>query len=504
MLTVVSAGLFVSLLMGSLVSPTSDRARLPGLYAVLSGLAWWFAWFGTACLLSERLYFSVALVVILHAVLIAVNHAKYTSLREPFILQDFEYFTDAIRHPRLYIPFFGIIKTLLLLAAGAVAIALFFSLEKPFYGLLSWWQLALAGLSVSALAALSAWAIRPQLTLNPLVDMRSTGLISLLHAHFAEYWQARRKPLPEPASELPVFGKESQLPNLVLVQSESFFDPRHSYPFVEPSVLENWDRCCSVAAASGLLSVPAWGANTVRTEASVLTGLSEEALGICRYNPYRRLVKTPVQSLASHLRAQGYRTVCVHPYMGHFYQRDRVLPALGFDEFIDIDAFQDADRCGQYTGDLAVARKVSALLAKSDKPLFVFVITMENHGPLHLEQPELGLAERVYSRSPEGPVDDLTVYLGHLQHADEMVAQLTEAIGSSIRGGSLCWYGDHVPIMADVYRYIGEPEPTTPWLIWSTDHTVDRCSGLKPEPEPLTAENLANRWLQIVKERHHL
>ncbi|SEG55220.1 LTA synthase family protein [Marinobacterium lutimaris] len=504
MLIVVVSGLVISLLMGALVSPVGAKPRLPGIYAVLSGLAWWLAWFGAACLLSQRLYFSVSLVVILHGVLIAVNHAKFTSLQEPFILQDFEYFTDAIRHPRLYIPFFGVIKTLLLLAAGALAIGLFFWLEPSFHGLLTWWQLALSALAISFIAAGIAWLIRPRLALQPVEDMKSAGLISLLHAHLAEYWLARGRKLPEPASEFPVFKQGGSLPNLVLVQSESFFDPRQSYPFVAPSVLENWDQCVSEAVVSGQLSVPAWGANTVRTEASVLTGLSEGAMGIFRYNPYRRLVKTPVSSLASHLRAQGYRTVCVHPYMAHFYQRDRVLPALGFDEFIDIRAFDQADRCGQYTGDLAVTKKVSELLAGSDKPLFIFVITMENHGPLHLEQPEPGLAEAVYTNPPQGPVDDLTVYLGHLRHADEMVAELTAAVASSDRGGSLCWYGDHVPIMADVYQSFGEPCPDTPWLIWSTDRSNGAGVDTKPGTETLAAEHLACRWLEIIKERRRL
>ena len=39
--------------------------------------------------------------------LVLVNNAKFTALSESFVFQDYEYFTDAIRHPRLYIPFLG-------------------------------------------------------------------------------------------------------------------------------------------------------------------------------------------------------------------------------------------------------------------------------------------------------------------------------------------------------------------------------------------------------------
>lgn len=507
MLTVVSTGLLVSLLMGTLVNPTGGRPRLPDIYALLSGLGWWLSWFAAICLISQRPYFAATLVVVFHAVLIAVNYSKFTALKEPFILQDFEYFTDALRHPRLYIPFFGIVKTLVLITAAAIAIGLFLWLEKPLSSLsMSEWRLPAVSMLVAVIASAGAWVIRPRITLDPLRDMEATGLISLLHSHLAEYWLARRRVFADPVAEWPSFESNATRPHLVMVQSESFFDPRTSYPFVEPSVLANWDACSSVAAAAGRLSVPAWGANTVRTEAAVLTGLSRDALGIFQYNPYRRLAKVSVSSLASHLRAQGYKTVCVHPYLGHFYQRDRVLALLGFDEFIDVTAFNDADRCGQYISDLVVTEKVKELLASAEEPLFVFVITMENHGPLHLERPEAGLASRVYSEMPAGPLNDLTVYLGHLQHADDMVSRLTAALQEAERGGSLCWYGDHVPIMADVYSHFGEPEATTPWLVWSTAKTnmADNESASASASESCAAEGLAKRWLHIVKESHRV
>ena len=95
MLIAVSIGLLASLLMGALFvptggrfSPTSGGMRALSLYCVLSGLAWWLSLFSVACLLSQRLYFAITLVVVLHGVLIAVNYTKFTALKEPFILQD--------------------------------------------------------------------------------------------------------------------------------------------------------------------------------------------------------------------------------------------------------------------------------------------------------------------------------------------------------------------------------------------------------------------------------
>ena len=52
-------------------------------------------WFATAVLLAFLL------------MLVLVNNAKFKALREPFVFQDYDYFLDALRYPRMYIPFLG-------------------------------------------------------------------------------------------------------------------------------------------------------------------------------------------------------------------------------------------------------------------------------------------------------------------------------------------------------------------------------------------------------------
>ena len=90
--------------------------------------------------------------------------------------------------------------------------------------------------------------------------------------------------------------------------------------------------------------------------------------------------------------------MCVHPYPASFYNRDKVFPLLGFDEFIDIHSFDGVAKTGPYIGDIALAEKVCAVLRdSSSQPIFIFVITMENHGPLHLEKVQDGDVEHLYS-----------------------------------------------------------------------------------------------------------
>src|SRR5690606_4826345 len=125
------------------------------------------------------------------------------------------------------------------------------------------------------------------------------------------------------------------LPDLVSVQSESFFDVRREFPEVQRSVLAQFDELCAQAVQYGELTVAARGANTVRSEFAFLSGVDVGTLGVHQFNPYRTLASSgKTATLPSYLRALGYRTVCIHPYHANFYRRDRVLPFLGFDEFI--------------------------------------------------------------------------------------------------------------------------------------------------------------------------
>ncbi|WP_290788449.1 sulfatase-like hydrolase/transferase, partial [Halomonas sp.] len=181
-------------------------------------------------------------------------------------------------------------------------------------------------------------------------------------------------------------------------------------------------------------------------------------------------------SLASRLGELGYRTVCVHPYPASFYLRHRVMPQLGFDDFFDISHFDARDRDGQYVGDLAVAEMVGTLLDDSDnRPLFVFAITMENHGPLHLERPVPDdaphLSGAAANRLKTEEIADLRVYLRHLRNADAMLGRLRAKLtpdSPAARPGMLCWYGDHVPIMSGAYDRLGEPSGDTCYALWSS------------------------------------
>jgi phosphoglycerol transferase MdoB-like AlkP superfamily enzyme len=296
------------------------------------------------------------------------------------------------------------------------------------------------------------------------------------------------------------------LPNLVVVQSESFFDARGLYDGVRPEVLQHYDQLKASAVCHGRLGVPAWGANTVRTEFAFLSAVSPAALGVHQFNPYRKLARHGYPTLAGFLKSLGYRTVCVHPYEGSFYDRDKIYPLLGFDEFIDIRRFGSAQHSGPFVCDKALGQAVCTLLQEgAAQPLFVFVITMENHGPLHLERTQPGDVERYYSTAPPDGCEELTIYLGHLGNADGMLSMLCERLKALSRPGWMCWYGDHVPIMPAAYKAVKLPDGMTDYLIWQS--AGENNSAM---PQNLGVENLSlllvrqmglEGWLSAGKRR---
>ena len=111
------------------IVPKSAREGMRGPFLLRLGV--WFWAYASILLVTGRPIFSLALALALFVTLILVNNAKYESLKEPFIFQDYDYFLDTIRCPRLFLPFFGVKAFLLASLIIGAALALFLWEEPP-------------------------------------------------------------------------------------------------------------------------------------------------------------------------------------------------------------------------------------------------------------------------------------------------------------------------------------------------------------------------------------
>ncbi|MFD4836749.1 LTA synthase family protein [Achromobacter sp. NPDC058515] len=479
-----AGGLLATWLLEAGLAPRPRAPWRRPLSAVALHAGVWLLAFACVWAIVGRPYFAAGILLAVFGLIVAVNNAKYQALREPFVWADFEYFTDAIRHPRLYLPFLGIGRALAVAAGVALAVAAGLLLENAARA----WPVALA-LGAGG-AGLAAWAASRavKVSFSARKDLRRLGLVMSLW----RYARAERRiagPPDTPFSRAAP-APAAPLPDLVAVQSESFFDPRPLYPQLRADLLSGFDALRARACAHGRLRVASWGANTVRTEFAFLSGLALREQGVHRYQPYRRLARSGLDTMATYLRGMGYRTICVHPYHASFYGRDRVLPMLGFDEFIDISAFDAPQEGEPYVGDRAVAERVAALLRRErSQPLYVHVITMENHGPLHWERVQARDEAAVCAQALPPGCADLVAYCRHLRNADTMFTSLADALADLPRPAGLCIYGDHVPIMPGVYRELGAPDGATDYLVWRAGHAG------RPVAREIAATDLARLFL---------
>lgn len=423
----------------------------------------------------QRPIFSSLFVLITQAIFIVISNAKYKALKEPLVFSDIVMFSQAFKYPRLYFPFLGWLPIIAVPALVFLAIVLVLRFEPTI--VLNYSLLILSILS--SLILIYTMALQQEPNLDIAHDIQHIGFVASLVSYDILSRQNRHtkhinrtlKNTVWHDDEINASGSPHiKQQDIIVIQSESFFDARRLHPSVAHHVLHHFDQCCDQAYQYGKLNVDAWGANTMRTEFSFLTGVGFEKMGYYRFYPYHYMRHYNVATLASYLQKKGYYCICVHPHHAEFFGRATLFPQLGFDEFIDIDAFNETDKYGPYVSDQAVSQKILEILAlkrEQHKPCFIFSITMENHGPLHLEKVTIEDETNYYTDSLPHHADELSIYLRHLKHADQMIGELMTTLKSDGKDTLLCLYGDHVPSMPEIYAETGFNNNQTDYVVWS-------------------------------------
>jgi hypothetical protein len=406
------------------------------------------------------------------------DHTKRKVLREPIVFSEMSELPHIFSHPHLYLPFAG--PTLVVggaLAAIAVgASLLFFEPElwqpDPVLVLFVFSLAGVVGWLLSrepGLTALAAVVQRLRPTGEPFGDAARLGPFAmiLVYGILARSERAARR-ARHAAPPVPLSGRSrsaAAVP-LVIVQCESFFDARRLSPLVPEHLLSGFDACCQAGGTFGRLEVPGWGAYTMRAEFAVLTGIPEDDLGYDRFNPYHAFARAPLGSLVWRLRHQGYRTVCLHPFDRGFFRRDLTLPALGFETFLGLESLGGSRR-PPYFSDPELARHILRALDADGPRIFVFAITMGNHGPwLEAGAPIDPELSRMFDTAglPQG--GELLRYLDGLRRSDEMLRILMDGLGEHHRDGVLAFYGDHLPSLPRAFRHFGFDESGSDYVLW--------------------------------------
>ena len=431
--------------------------------------------------ISGRPLLALVFCILLLTGLYCVNAAKIRALRgEPLVFADVALAWQVVRFPALYLPFLPCKALASGVLVGIAGLTLLWLMPEP-VAFSAWWLLLLCWpLFLLLLCSPYGQAVahylqtRWPLTFKAQDDARRYGPLgaALLHVcwHLGlrEHTSTNASVSVHANTALP---RSTPLPNIFLVQAESFCDPRIFSPHIPRDFLPHYDAACA-QGISGSIAVAAFGAYTMRTEFAVLTGQSAASMGTDAFHPYWSAARPCTWSLARHLRNRGYRTVCLHPFYREFFFRHKAIPDLGFDAFISLENFPHRATFGPYVSDASVARSMLELL-QDDRPVFCFAITMESHGPWR--------AGRLHGQGLHLPGLDAEAgrYLRHLRNADAMIGCLCAGLREQNRPGILGWYGDHLP---NLPHLIPAGETAVPFFVWKTSRKYQEyCEKIQPE-----------------------
>jgi len=241
---------------------------------------------------------------------------------------------------------------------------------------------------------------------------------------------------------------ETEYPNFIFLQLESFFDPTHIEESSFSSDPVPFFRSLKENYSSGFLTVPSIGAGTANSEFELLTGINLDFFGPGEY-PYKTILKkVPCESIAYNLSSIGLKTHAMHNNRGNFYSRHIVFSQLGFDTFTPIEYMgtYETTPLGWAKDEILIPTIFDALNSTEEQD-FIYAISVQAHGAFPKE-PLLTDPEIVIDSLPEELEEhyyELLYYVNQLYEVDQFLKDLTAALEEYEEEVVLVLYGDHLP-----------------------------------------------------------
>lgn len=287
-------------------------------------------------------------------------------------------------------------------------------------------------------------------------------------------------------------GTDSRdLPNILVIMNESFADftilgselrtNQPVTPFLD-SLQENTIR--------GHALVSIFGGCTANSEFEFLTGSSMAYLPTGSV-PYQQYILSDVYSLPWLMNAYGYRSMVTHPYDASGWDRLTVYPYFGFSESTFDNVYPGKNLIRRFISDQEMYEYVlENLEAPAEQPLFLFGITMQNHG----DYDYIGenYEQTIYLDGYEMEYPMAEQYLTLLHESDSALAYLLSELEACPKDTVVLFFGDHFPkVEGEFYQEVhgGEFETLSeqllqyqiPFFIWANfdipEQTVE-CTSL--------------------------
>lgn len=311
--------------------------------------------------------------------------------------------------------------------------------------------------------------------------------------------------------------KDEELPNIIVMMNESFsdlsvlgdFETNEDYmPFIH-SLEQGAEN-----TVTGMLNVSVCGGNTANTEFEFLTGNTMAFLPQGSI-PYQQYINGDLKALPDYLKTLGYQTIATHPYNAGGWERDTVYPMLGFNESVFKVEYVNPQYVRQYISDESCVDKIIEFYEnkETDKPLFVFNVTMQNHG---------GYQDQYGNFTPDISVKDSTnfslqQYLSLVKLSDSALESLISYFKDADEKTVIVFFGDHQPSDAVAstvlakngmsWNYLTEEQQKlryqVPYVVWA-NYDIDEETGADTSANYLAAEVLERAGVPLDEYRSYL
>lgn len=282
-------------------------------------------------------------------------------------------------------------------------------------------------------------------------------------------------------------------PNIVMVQLESFFNVNRMRGVTFSSNPVPHFTKLLEESPSGLLTVPVIGAGTVNTEFEVISGMSLDYFGTGEY-PYKTILRSTVcPSICYDLEKYGYTSHAIHNNNGTFYDRHKVYPNLGFDDFTSEEYMDNLRETPLgWMKDSILTEHIINALDSTDGSDFVYTVSVQPHGKYPTEYDKGELPFSVYGIEDEGRRVQFQYYATQLYDTDNFVDMLLKALDSRGEPYIAVFFGDHLPSLAIT------DEELSVGTIYQTEYVICTNTGLHVDGGALSSYQLSARVLEMA------
>ncbi|QAV23098.1 LTA synthase family protein [Proteus hauseri] len=237
-------------------------------------------------------------------------------------------------------------------------------------------------------------------------------------------------------------------PDIVVLLQESTVNPA-IYQFNKDVTLPDlfmFKKDVGVSAQSPL-RVQTFGGGTWLSEFSVLTGLNTDDFGSRKNSVFYFVVDNLNESLFRQLKSEGYYTVLLTPFNRSAYHAGYAYGEMGIDEIIQP---QELGYPGSLEENLwTISTKdmlgylKEVLKTHTDKPLFVFSLTMYEHGPYNeSHSDDYQITGQTESRNAPGKFSH---YMEKIINSDPAIEDFAHFVAQRERPTLFLYFGDHQP-----------------------------------------------------------